>query len=58
MTNKEIYNTIFSYWEDLCTTVPDSLDKAIWRIDTSNSIYDALLSYTHLCMIEGKEVRM
>ena len=58
MSNKEIYNTIFTYWQDLCTTTPDSLDKALWRIDTGNRIYDALLTYNQLCMREGKEVRM
>ena len=58
MSNKEVFDTIFSYWEDLCTTAPETLDKAIWRIDTSNSIYDALMMYTHLCIRAGKEVRM
>ena len=58
MTNAEKYNAIFTYWQDLCKVKPDSLDKALWRIDAGNRIYDALLSYTHLCMREGKEVRM
>ena len=58
MSNKEVFDTIFSYWQDLCTTAPDSLDKALSRIDTGNRIYDALMMYTHLCMREGKEVRM
>lgn len=55
MTNTEIYNTVFSYWQELPS---GSLDESLWRIDAGNSIYDALLSYTHLCMREGKEVRM
>ena len=55
MSNKEVYNTILTYWQELPC---DSLDKALRRIDTGNRIYDALLSYTHLCMREGKEVRM
>ena len=58
MTNTEIYNAIFTYWVDLCKVKPETLDKAIWRIDTTNSIYDALLTYNQLCLREGKEVRM
>ena len=50
MTNKEIYNTIFSYWQELPS---DSLDKALWRMKEGKKIGDALLSYNELCMREG-----
>ena len=58
MTNAEIYNTIFSYWLDLCKVKPETMDRAIWRIDTCNSIYDALVAYNQLCIRERKEVRL
>ena len=58
MTNIEKYNAIFTYWVDLCKVKPETLDKTLWRIDTANRVYDALLSYTQLCLRAGKEVRM
>ena len=55
MTNKEVFDTIFSYWQD---SHAKTLDEALWRVKTSESIYNALLSYSYLCMRAGKEVRM
>jgi len=56
MTNTEKYNTVFSYWQELPT--PKTVDESLQRATTTNKIYDALMMYTHLCIREGKEVRM
>ena len=58
MTNKEIYNTIFSYWQEIYVDKNPTLAKALWRMKEGKKIGDVLLSYTHLCMRAGKEVRM
>ena len=58
MTNKEVFDTILSYWQDSHTSNSKSLDEALQTMKTSDSIYDALLGYTHLCMRAGKDVQM
>lgn len=45
MTNQEIYQAIFTYWQELYNNETPSLDRCIWRIKESDKIYKYLLSY-------------
>lgn len=58
MTNQEIYQAIFTYWQELYTDETPSLDRCIWRIKESDKIYNCLLTYQTLCMQHQKEVKM
>jgi hypothetical protein len=50
VTSQEIYQTIFTYWQDLYTDETPSLDRCIWRIQESDKIYKYLLTYQTLCI--------
>jgi hypothetical protein len=50
MTNQEIYQTIFEYWQELRTPETPSLDRCIWRMQESDKIYKYLLTYQTLCI--------
>ena len=58
MTNQEIYQTIFEYWQELYPTETPSLDRCIWRMQESDKIYKYLLTYQTLCIEHRKEVKM
>ena len=58
MTNQEIYQAIFTYWQELRTHGTQSLDRSIWEMRESAKIYNALMTYQTLCIQHDKEVKM
>lgn len=58
MTNEEIYQTIFEYWQELRTPETPSLDESIWRMQENVKICNCLLTYKTLCIQHQKEVKM
>ena len=58
MTNKEIYQAIFTYWQELRTPETPSLDRSIWKMRESAKIYNCLLTYKTLCIERDKDIKM
>lgn len=58
MTNQEIYQAIFTYWQELYDNETPSLDRCIWRIKESDKIYNYLMTYQTVCIQRDKGVKM
>lgn len=54
MTDREIYQTIRAYWNDLYADKNQSIQQWNRRMTEGNKIYDALMYYNYLSMHQVK----